>query len=189
MRVIETSLDEDLSLFSSWLWQRRIVHRVFEERGAQVLEVRDEHDAGPVRQAYQAWKTGGLTLEARPAASAKRTAARWPRALARYPGLTVLIALTLAAFPFSYLLAQGQLTTVAAWLTIVDPRQGMSGLPTLGGAARPGTGVAVVHPHAVALLGTSPGFRLRDHHRVRAADRAASGRRGPVARGVDHLGG
>ena len=41
MRVIETSLDEDLKLFSSYLWQHRVVHRIFEERGRQVVELAD----------------------------------------------------------------------------------------------------------------------------------------------------
>lgn len=129
MRVIETSLDEDLSLFSSYLWQKRVVHRVFEERGAQVLEVADAAQAGPVREAYQAWKAGRLRLQAVPRAAETRG---WPRALARYPGLTVLIALTLAAFPFSLAVAEGRLTPVAAWLAIVDPRLPLESLPSLG---------------------------------------------------------
>lgn len=128
MRVIETSLDEDLSLFSGYLWQKRVVHRVYEERGAQVLEVADDTQAGAVREAYRAWRTGRLTIEAaaRPVAPA-----HWTRAFARYPGLTVLIALSLLAFPFSYPVAQERLTAIAAWLTIVDPRTPLAALPSL----------------------------------------------------------
>ena len=128
MRVIETSLDEDLSLFSGYLWQQRVVHRVYEERGAQVLEVADAAQAGPVREAYQAWKSGRLRLEALPRSVRP---ARWPAALARYPGLTVLIALAVAVFPFSYPLTEDRLTAVASWLTIVDLHTAPAALPTL----------------------------------------------------------
>jgi GlpG protein len=128
MRVIETSLDEDLSAFSGYLWQQRVAHRVFEERGSQVLEVADVAQAGPVREAYQAWKTGRLRIEALPRAAEP---ARWPRALARYPGLTLLIALAVVVFPFSYPLADGRLTAVAAWLAIVDLGQPAMVLPSL----------------------------------------------------------
>ena len=133
MRVIETSLDEDLSLFSRYLWQSRVVHRVFEERGAQVLEVRDPAQADAVRGAYAAWKAGTLTLEAAPvAARAPRRQARWQEALARYPGLTLLIAASVAVFPFSYSLTQDQVTVVAAALAMVDPRVPPAALPSLG---------------------------------------------------------
>ena len=119
MRVIETSLDEDLSLFSGYLWQQRVRHRVFEERGCQVLEVADAAQAGSVRDAYRAWKAGRLRIEALPGAAGPPT---WPRALARYRGLTLLVALAVVAFPFSRPLAEGELSPVAAWLTIIDLR-------------------------------------------------------------------
>ncbi|MFW6094585.1 MAG: rhomboid family intramembrane serine protease [Pseudomonadota bacterium] len=128
MRVIETSLHEDLSRFSSYLWQHRVVHRVYEERGAQVLEVRDAAHAELVRDAYGAWRDGRLRLEAAPRAAPVR---RWWRGPARYPGLTVLIALALVVFPFSYPLSNGELTALTAWLAIIDPRTPQSELPTL----------------------------------------------------------
>lgn len=132
MRVIETSLDEDLSLFSSYLWQSRVVHRVFEERGAQVLEVRNPEQADAVRGAYAAWKAGTLTLEAAPPAPRPaRGRSGVVRALLRYPGLTLLIGLCVVVFPFSYPLTQDRLTALAAWLTIVDPRLVPAALPSL----------------------------------------------------------
>lgn len=128
MRVIETSLSEDLSLFSSYLWQQRVAHRIFEERGAQVLELADPAQADAVRAAYRAWQDGRLSIRAVPGAGRRP---RWPAALARYPGLTALIAVTCAVFPFSYVLADGRVTTLAAWLTIVDLRGAGGSLPTL----------------------------------------------------------
>lgn len=133
MRVIETSLDEDLSLFSAYLRQQRVAHRVFEERGAQVLELHDPALAESVRAAYGAWKSGNLSIERVPRPVATRSRPRWPRALARYPGLTLLIVLALLAFPFSLPLAGGELTTVAAWLAIADPRMALTGGSDLPG--------------------------------------------------------
>lgn len=128
MRVIETSASEDLSLFSSYLWQQRIGHRIFEESGSQVVELADPAHADSVRAAYRAWQDGRLTLEAVPRESAR---SRWPAALARYPGLTALIVLVCAVFPFSYLLAGGRVTAVAALLTIIDLRYADDSLPSL----------------------------------------------------------
>ena len=56
MRVIETSLEEDLSLFSRYLWQKQVQHRIFQESGRQVLELADARWADPVRKAYQDWR-------------------------------------------------------------------------------------------------------------------------------------
>lgn len=130
MRVIETSLDEDLSLFSGYLWQQRVPHRVYEERGRQVLEVADVAHVDPVRAAYGAWKSGRLTLSVVPGSGEH---GRWWAALARYPGLTALIALAVLVFPFSYPLGDDRLTEVASWLTIVDLRQPPAALPSLQG--------------------------------------------------------
>lgn len=129
MRVIETTLDDDLAPFSHYLWQQRLRHRVFEERGAQILELADPQQAERVLAAYRAWRAGELALA--PAAPPRPTG-RWRRALARYPALTALMALTLLTFPFSYLLGQGRVTEVAAWLTIVDPARFGAPLPGLG---------------------------------------------------------
>lgn len=125
MRVIETTLDEDLSLLSRFLWQQRIAHRIFEERGRQIVEVADPAQQQVVRAAYEAWRDGRLALGAVPG-PARTNGARGSRAvaaLARYPGLTALIGLACLAFPFSLPLADGRLTDVARWLAIVDPLQ------------------------------------------------------------------
>ncbi len=119
MRVIETSLGEDLSLFSAYLWNQRIRHRVFEERGRQVLEVADLAAAGDVERAYADWREGRLQLQAPPRRARGYGFARW---CARFPGVVGVLVVVGAAFPFTVSLSDGQLTTVAAWLTIVDLR-------------------------------------------------------------------
>jgi len=123
MRVIETALDEDLSLFCRYLWQQRVRHRVFEERGMQVVELADPAQADTVRQAYEAFRSGRVQIrEAEPAAGAGTRRSGLARALTRYPGLSVLIGLALLVFPFSLPMAEGRLTDLVAALAIIDPR-------------------------------------------------------------------
>ena len=110
-------MEEDLSLFSQYLWQQRIRHRVFEERGRQVLELADAVDEATARSAYVAWADGRLVLEALPAARR-----RWQamRILRSYPGLACLIGVAVLAYPFTAPLTDGRVTAVAAAMTFVD---------------------------------------------------------------------
>ena len=122
MRVIETSIEEDLSLFSRYLWQQRVRHRIYEESGRQVLEVADAPAVDSVRTAYQAWRSGRLVLEPDPAgypALAERLA-RLTAVVRRYPVLVTVLGLAVLVFPFSVPIADGRLTAVTAWLTVVD---------------------------------------------------------------------
>lgn len=131
MRVIETSLDEDLSLFSRYLWQQRVRHRVFEERGQQVLELAEAGDVDAVRAAYRAWQTGSLQIQAVAAPLPSVPGSRLLAALRRHPVLSLLIALALVIFPFSLPIADGRITAVLGWLAILDPRTATLPLPTL----------------------------------------------------------
>jgi GlpG protein len=122
MRVIETSIEEDLSLFSGYLWGLRVRHRIFEERGRQVLEVADSQTAGTVRNAYAAWREGSLVLE-RPLSLKSGygpSLKRIREVLSRYPVLCGVLGLAVVIYPFSVQIASGELTTVARWLTLVD---------------------------------------------------------------------
>jgi len=121
MRVIETTLDEDLSLFSGYLWQHRVRHRIFEEQGRQVLEIADSEAAQSVRASYSAWRSGELILErqASPGTTFDERLAKGFELLRRYPVLAGIIAISLLVFPFS---SGGELTSVTAWLTVVDLR-------------------------------------------------------------------
>jgi GlpG protein len=127
MRVIETSLSEDLSLFSRYLWQQRVRHRVFEERGRQVLEVADPAQADAVRRAYEDFRSGQVQIRELPRAAAAAAAPAPGRgnavvhAFTRYPGLSVLVGLALLASPFSLPAGNGELTAVARFLAIMDP--------------------------------------------------------------------
>lgn len=129
MRVIKTSLEEDLSLFSRYLWQQKVVHRIFEERGQQILEVADANNVQQVKLNYEAWRSGAIRLEENrtEAAGDKPTLAtelaRLLRILRGLPAVSVLIALSIVVYPFSRLVSTGELTAVAGMLTIVDLTQ------------------------------------------------------------------
>jgi GlpG protein len=127
MRVIETSLEEDLSLFSAYLWQQRVPHRIFEESGRQVLEVRESGAADAVRASYSAWQRGELVLKRRAAAEpqAGEGRRRIGAVLAAYPVLIVVLAVAVCVFPFT---STGGITKVLAALTFVD-LSGPGGLP------------------------------------------------------------
>ncbi|MFV2089743.1 MAG: rhomboid family intramembrane serine protease [Pseudomonadales bacterium] len=126
MRVIETSVEEDLSLFSRYLWQVRVRHRIFEERGRQVLEVAESQAAEVVRSAYDDWHAGTLILERRNSDAGSSTLKvglslkRVREAALRFPVLSGVLVLAVVIFPFSLPIADGELTVVARWLTLTD---------------------------------------------------------------------
>jgi GlpG protein len=122
MRVIETSLEEDLSLFSRYLWQESIPHRIFEERGLQVLEVAQTDNVAAVRNAYSAWRNGLLVLQKVDpvVAPRKRFFETLWRGFRMCPVLSGLLLLAIAIFPSALPLTRGEITPIAGYLTIVD---------------------------------------------------------------------
>lgn len=123
MRVVEAPVEEDLAPFSRFLWQHRVPHRIFEERGRQVLELANAAAAEEVRAAYRAWRAGEIDLDAQVATSRIETPAtgeRLRRLLSHCPGVLALLLMALAVFPFSLELADGNLNPVAGALTFVD---------------------------------------------------------------------
>jgi len=131
MRVIETTLEDDLSAISVYFWRQGIRHRVFEERGRQIVELQDPQQADLARELHAAWRDGRLRLVPGPPRDSSRRPAglaiRLFAGLRRFPGLSVLILLALAVFPFSLGLGEGRLNPVAGALLFLDPAQAMSG--------------------------------------------------------------
>jgi GlpG protein len=135
MRVIETTLDDDLAPISAHLWSAGIPHRVFEERGRQVLELADPGQGERAAALIAAWRGGRLpraAVEAR-AGGGRAPAVRLLRGMARYPALSALVLLTLVVFPFSVGLGSGRPNGVAGALLILDPAaaSGARGLEAL----------------------------------------------------------
>jgi GlpG protein len=117
VRALTVGADENLALFCAYLRQRRVPHRVFEERGAQVLEVGDATHAEQVQAEYTAWREGRLELQWLP--SATRRKASWIGSAKRYPGVAILIGLAVAAFPVTFGLDRDVVGPFLPWLTIV----------------------------------------------------------------------
>jgi GlpG protein len=134
MRVIDTSLDENLAPVSGYLWAQGIRHRVFEERGRQILEVSDPRHAEQVQDLYAAWRDGRINLmrvDAHQPVGKSSALRMLAGQLLRYPALSALILLACAVFPFSLALGEGRLGTVAAALLIIDPASVRNAMPGL----------------------------------------------------------
>jgi len=148
MRVIETDSNEDLGRFVLFLRERRIPHRVFEERGRQVLEVADPQFAEPVREAFEAWRAGRLRLSADaadtpPQPSVAERLLAWGR---RLPVLAALVLASILVFPF-VLASTTELHPLTAALLFDSPEN-------LDAAAAPdGSGPAVSAAPAAAFTG------------------------------------
>lgn len=60
--AIDAALDEDLSLFSQFLWENRVEHQINEYGGRQRVFIEKKEHLDFVLQVYQALKTGALSL-------------------------------------------------------------------------------------------------------------------------------
>lgn len=58
--LLQTDLAQDLSALTTAFWQRRIVHRVVEQEGQQLLILGDESQFEQARQLIEAWQSGEL---------------------------------------------------------------------------------------------------------------------------------
>jgi rhomboid protease GlpG len=125
VRALNLATDVDLAPFCSYLTQRRIAHRVFEEQGRQVLEVAAGVDAETVQSDYAAWCDGRLGLQRVPRRRQPPGRSWWPT-LRRYPVVSALIALALLCLPATWPLDAGSLGHFLPWLTIV-PVDGSDG--------------------------------------------------------------
>jgi GlpG protein len=118
--ALYTDLDEDLSTFSAYLRSQGIAHRVFEDRGRQVVAVAGLIQVAVVRHMYAQWRRGELSLEPleqRPPSNASigdRLAAVW-----RAQPVTI-IALVLSVLGFA-VMALDQIALLH-WLTFSDFR-------------------------------------------------------------------
>jgi GlpG protein len=93
--------EEDLRPLSGLLWQQGVPHRIFEEKGMQVLKVDSPQAKEIVCELYQRWRSGDVRIEqvegGAPAPSL--TVARWRGV----PASLSLIALSIAGFLVFYL--------------------------------------------------------------------------------------
>jgi GlpG protein len=106
--ALRLGIEEDLLPLSAVLHQRGLAHRIFEERGQQVLKVDREEQVREVAALYEAWCAGEFRIERveRTANSpvAPRTA-RVPNAVLLSPVTVILIVLSMLGFLLYYLRA------------------------------------------------------------------------------------
>ena len=57
-KVLEVSLEEDLSQFSRLLWQKKISHRIHKVKNFQILTVANIEQAGQAVSYYEQWRQG-----------------------------------------------------------------------------------------------------------------------------------
>lgn len=103
--AIETRIGVELAEFSRYLWQRRIVHRVFDTPdGRQVLVVAREQDVAEVRTAFERWRAGELPVAELPSRHAwlqragAAVASGWRRQPLTLTAIVLSIAGTLLVF-------------------------------------------------------------------------------------------
>lgn len=91
-QALGVAIDEDLKPLSALLHQRGVAHRIFEERGQQVLMVEGAQQAERVRALYEAWRAGEVRIESKERPS-PRVAQGYRRTQWRKAPVTICLAL------------------------------------------------------------------------------------------------
>ena len=106
--ALRLDIDEDLLPLSAVLHQRGVAHRIFEERGQQVLKVDSEAQVQDVVTLYDAWRAGEFRIERVEGAADLAVATRHsgvPNAVLLSPITIILIVLSMLGFLLYYLRA------------------------------------------------------------------------------------
>jgi GlpG protein len=107
-------LEENIASLSAALHRARIFHRIYEQRGRQVVEVLREEDREFVANAYAAWKGGRIALEVPQQSRGMLPRAAALRAVRRLPVTAAVVLLAVACFPVTSGLEEGH---VGVWLS------------------------------------------------------------------------
>jgi len=120
--ALSVGVEEDLLPLSALLHQRGVVHRIFEDKGRQVLAVQRAAQAPQVLELYRAWRAGELRIElaGQGTHAPLQTTVSWRMV----PVTTALILCSVAGFGLFYLGA----TTLLGYLTFT-PFQLVDGKP------------------------------------------------------------
>jgi GlpG protein len=101
--ALSVDVAENLLPLSAVLHQRGLAHRIYEERGQQVLKVEQQSTVEEVVSLYEGWRSGRYTIEMR---EKERSSAVPRRAVwMKSPVTLVLIALSVVGFMLVYLQA------------------------------------------------------------------------------------
>ncbi len=123
IKVLEISTDLDLSLFSRYLWQLGLSHRIFEESGQQQLWVDSEIDAERILDLFEQFRSGQLRIELKPNLNHRPG----PSILARsihyfrmFPGTLSFVLLSVLGFPLTSGMGHGQINEWLHLFTFTD---------------------------------------------------------------------
>lgn len=123
IKVLEIDIGVDLSLFSRYLRQLGIVHRINEHSGNQLLWVGREEHQQQVLVLFEQFKTGELQLSVPSGQAKPKIASQFTRLLNLYrhvPAVLTLILICLICFPLTIGYEEGESLNQLHWLTFVD---------------------------------------------------------------------
>lgn len=119
--ALDVDRDIDLSLFSTFLRQQGIAHRIAEEGTRQVIWVHSEEHADFVNELYARFDRGEFRLEAgsRPPVLFRTGGVPVAAQLRRVPATAVLILVNLLCFPATFGMDQGEASLALRALTFI----------------------------------------------------------------------
>lgn len=123
VKVLEISIEMDLSLFSRYLSQLGLWHRIFEESGQQQLWVNTHDEAERALELFEQFKSGHLQLELIPNLKHQpgpSIPARLLNHFKRYPGTLSFVLLSFLGFPLTLGLDHGQVNSLLHLFTFTD---------------------------------------------------------------------
>ena len=123
IKVLEIDIGVDLRLFSKYLWQLGIRHRINEHSGNQLLWVGREEHQQQVLALFEQLKRGELQLTAQSNHADPKMASRLIGLLNTYrrlPAVLTLILICLICFPLTVGYEKGENSALLHWLTFVD---------------------------------------------------------------------
>tara|TARA_B100000287_G_scaffold419816_1_gene458476 strand:- start:2832 stop:3695 length:864 start_codon:yes stop_codon:yes gene_type:complete len=116
VEALREGISIDLMPFSTYLFQKNIPHRIFEDKGCQVLVVSKDTDAQLVKRFYAAWRSGDLEMRENPNVRYRFNLEKLFNLRGQNPVCLSLIFLSCLGFICTYLLSSYE---IVSWLTFL----------------------------------------------------------------------
>ncbi len=116
VEALREGISIDLMPFSNYLFQKNIPHRIFEDKGCQVLAVSKDTDAQLVKRFYAAWRSGDLEMRENPNVRYRFNLEKLFNLRGQNPVCLSLIVLSCLGFICTYLLSSYE---IVSWLTFL----------------------------------------------------------------------
>ena len=113
--LLRAPLDADLRPLSALLYQQRILHRIVEEGGQQVVQLAQPDDLERATDLMNRWQDGEIELRWAPSSASAAPAASSGINLAAYPVTLALIALSMIGFFLVYLSGSAELVALLTY--------------------------------------------------------------------------